>query len=271
MAIKRSILYDIAGFLSVRFWGRFSDSFQFGVSQLLARFYETKVSSHFISPYCLWQYGDSEYYKKFKPGNNKAGFETFQDFFTRDLVTEPEINSDAIWPCEGFLCERGAVAHIKSCNVKGEERTIETVFGIPKKDIGEEHYFSNVFLHNNNYHHIHAPVSGKVTRIQHIPGALLFLRPWAYRKNPSLPALTNERYNIDIIDTAERPWSLSVVGGPLVATISLKEGLCVGSRIRIGEKIASFAMGSTCCILSPILPAAQVGQMVDLGKAMYET
>jgi phosphatidylserine decarboxylase len=268
MSIKRNVFYDIAGFLSVRLWGRFSDSCHFAVSQALAKFYETRLSRYFIVPYCLWQYGDKNYYKRFKPGNNKSSFETFQDFFTRDLITEPQINSDAVWPCEGFLCELGPATDFKSCKVKGEERRVETVFGISKDELKEDEHFSNVFLHNNNYHHIHAPVSGVISRIQHIPGALLFLRPWAYRKNPSLPALTNERYNVDILDKDNKRWCLSIVGGPLVATINLKNGLNIGSNVRIGEKIASFAMGSTCCMLSPIPPKAKVGQLVDFGDSI---
>ncbi|MFT6633949.1 MAG: hypothetical protein ACJAS4_003923 [Bacteriovoracaceae bacterium] len=57
---------------------------------------------------------------------------------------------------------------------------------------------------------------------------------------------------------------LSIVGGPLVGTIKLPNHLSKGSRISIGEKLASFEMGSTCCLISPLDLNGMVGQHTKL-------
>lgn len=263
--------YLFAGFVSENIWGKLSGPVQLGISSLIARFYETRLSRFLIRPYCWLHYGNSKHYLNYRPGNGAKRYRTFQDYFTRELQQPPQIKSNAVWPCEGYLCEAGKVEEISEVSVKGETRQIHTVFGKEPSEINKDHFFSNVFLHNNNYHHIHAPATGKISRIQHIPGELLLLRPWAYKNKPSLPALTNERINVDIIDQQGRSWLLSIVGGPLVATIKLPDWLKLGADVEIGSKIATFELGSTCCVIGPESPATPVGQMVDMGSPMGYT
>ena len=265
MNSQRSHLYIVYGFLSLHIWGRLSDSIQLSLSAAIARFYRTGISRFLIRPYCWWQYGDPNYHRHFRPGNGGKRYTSFQDYFTRDFSTPPAIKSNSVWPCEGYLCERGKVSALSTVNIKGETRTIQTIFGIKDNDIPKDSFFSNVFLHNNNYHHIHSPVTGTITRIERIPGKLLLLRPWAYKSAPSLPALTNERVNIDITDKSGKCWLLSVVGGPLVATIKMVTGIVVGADVTVGQKISSFELGSTCCLVSPHPPNANVGDIVNMG------
>lgn len=255
-------LYLFAGFVSVQIWGRLNRSMQFAISALAARFYNTHLSAFLIKPYCWWHYGNPNHYQGFLPGSGTQRYQTFQDFFTRDFREPPKIYSESIWPCEGYLCDFGKAKELPTIKVKGEAREIPSIFG---REIPRQSYFSNVFLHNNNYHHIHAPVSGKILRIRRIPGELLLLRPWAYRNNPSIPALTNERVNVDILDRVGREWLLSIVGGPLVATIRLPEYLRINAPIEIGQKLATFEMGSTCCMVSPIATEASIGSHVQMG------
>ncbi len=226
---------------------------------MLSRLTYWKASRYFIPIYCYFQYGDARYYRHFNPGSGAAGYGCFQDFFTRDLKEIPPISSLAVWPCEGLLCDMAKVGSDFLVNVKGELKHIRSIFGAEGQSIPDDYYFSNVFLHNNNYHHIHAPVAGRIARIEHIPGELLFLRPWAYQKNPSLPALRNERINVDIIsDDTNQRWFLSIVGGPLVATIKLVEKLKIGAQFSCGEKLGGFLMGSTCCVAAPVAPKSKL-------------
>ena len=109
-------------------------------------------------------------------------------------------------------------------------------------------------MHNKNYHRIHAPISGTITRIQHVPGDLIILRPWIYKQNPSLPAFRNERYNIDITDDKGRVWYLSVVGDPAVGTIELSKLIQVGNSVEKLDELALFLLGSTCCMAAPEKP-----------------
>ncbi len=263
----KNLIYYVAGFLSAEIWGRFSGSAHFATSGFIAKLYNLRISRFFIKPYCYWQYGEWNYCQNFRPGNNSSNYRCFQDFFVREFRTPPTITSQSVWPCEGYLCEVGKVGELDLVKIKGEKRHLKTVFG-ESRDIPKDSYFSNVFLHNNNYHHIHAPTEGKISKIERIPGKLLLLRPWAYCKRPSLPALTNERVNVDIIDKKGKSWLLSIVGGPLVATIKLAKEIAVGENVMPGQKLATFELGSTCCMLSPVFPSKAVGEMVSMGESI---
>ena len=132
---------------------------------------------------------------------------------------------------------------------------MHAIFGLEPDDIPASYHFTNVFLHNKNYHRIHAPVRGNISRIQHLAGDLVVLRPWIYKQNPSLPAFRNERINIDITDEQGNTWFLSVVGGPAVGTIELPDGIAPGEMVEKLDEIATFYLGSTCCMASPFAPS----------------
>ena len=270
MALHSATAYKVLGFLSLNLWGRLSASVQRVISATISRLYETSFSRLMIAPYCLWQFGSWFHYCQFVPGGGKSRYETFQDFFTRDFASPPIVSDKGIWPCEGFLCEKGKVSEIPHVKVKGEVRNLRTVFGGSGPEIPNDYHFTNIFLHNKNYHHIHSPVSGVVKSVEHIPGELLLLRPWAYRKTPSLPALTNERVNVSLQDDQNQKWYLSIVGGPMVATINRGPGLKEGHRVAVGEKIASFRLGSTLCMVSPVPPAIPAGIWVSVGHPLLQ-
>ncbi|MCB0323532.1 MAG: phosphatidylserine decarboxylase, partial [Bdellovibrionales bacterium] len=93
-------------------------------------------------------------------------------------------------------------------------------------------------------------------------------RPWAYRQKPSLPAFNNERVNLAIRDRDGKDWFLSIVGGPIVGSIRMLEGIVAGRTVTVGEKLATFELGSTCCMVSPVNPSAEVGHAVAVGDPL---
>lgn len=256
-------------FLSLNIWGNLPSTWQRALSNYYARLYTLSYSRHIIGPYCRFNYDDPSYLLQFKPSSGNTTYQNFQDFFTRVYKEPIKINSDAAWPCEGLLCEYGKVKETELVKVKGHKRHLRNIFGELGNLIPDDYYFSNVFLHNNNYHRIHSPVNGKVTRIEHIPGDLVVLRPWVYKNDPSLPALRNERINVDIESKQGDHWYLSIVGGPAVGTIIMAQGLDIGSMVLIGQELGTFLLGSTCCIASPIpVKNATLGQQVAVGNPL---
>ena len=241
-------------FLSVRVWGALPSSWQRSLSRVYTQLYVHPYSRHIIPTYLKWHYKDSNYLSKFKPPNGKTDYSNFQDFFTREFRSLPKTDSKWVWPCEGLLCDVGKIGALKTAQVKSDRRNIHTIFGLGADDIPEGYTFTNVFLHNKNYHRIHSPIDGTVTRIQHQPGDLVVLRPWIYKQNPSLPAFRNERYNIDITDNKGRVWHLSVVGGPAVGTIALGKHIYLGAKVKKLQEVSVFYLGSTCCMAAPIAP-----------------
>ena len=267
--MSRSSKTKLFKLFSLHLWGSLPAPLQRAFSKLYASVYDKPFSRHFIKLYCSWNYKDPEYLNKFRPASGEDTYQSFQDFFTRVFKTPPKIISEAIWACEGLLCEYGLVSELSLVKVKGQIQHLKTIFGQGGTQIPDHYYFSNVFLHNKNYHRIHAPVSGTVSRIERIPGDLVLLRPWVYPDKPSLPALRNERVNVDIVDQRGYKWFLSIVGGPAVGTILLTKGLGLGSEVQIGQDIAQFLLGSTCCIASPLpVENAKVGEQVEMGQPL---
>ncbi|MFD0861923.1 phosphatidylserine decarboxylase [Sungkyunkwania multivorans] len=261
----RATLYR---FLSVKLWGNIPSPTQRKISRLYSSVYDKPISKHIIKPYIRANYSDKQYLEKFKPPFGKTEFESFQDFFIREFREMPTNSSDTVWPCEGLLCDVGKIRDIATTKVKCDERYVHTVFGVAKGEIPRDYTFTNVFLHNKNYHRIHAPVTGTITRIQHIPGDLVILRPWIYKQNPSLPAFRNERVNIDITDSHNRVWYISIVGGPAVGTIELPEKIRIDATIKQLDEIAMFYLGSTCCIAAPKHPCFhQKNTFVEVGAS----
>lgn len=256
-------------FVSIHLWGNLPAPVQKKIYRVYSAIYNRKWSRYLIKPYCKLYCSDTNYLSQFKPASGKERYQSFQDFFTRTFKTPPQITGDSIWPCEGLLCKHGKISELPLVNVKGDKRNVRTIFGEGGKDIPDNYFFSNVFLHNNNYHRIHSPVTGKVVRIEHVPGNLVLLRPWAYPKNPSFPALRNERFNIDLLTSKGMKWFLSIVGGIAVGTILLSDGVEVGSLIDIGDELATFLLGSTCCIAAPKPSSkASVGNYVEVGDTL---
>lgn len=254
-------------FLSLNIWGNLPSSWQRALSGFYAQVYNKSYSKYVIGPYCKFNYNDPTYLLQFKPASGNSSYQSFQDFFTRVYKEPPKINSESAWPCEGLLCEYGKVKETELVKVKGHKRHLRTIFGSMGNQIPDDYFFSNIFLHNNNYHRIHSPVDGVINSIEHIPGDLVVLRPWIYKNDPSLPALRNERVNVSIKSRQGEDWFLSIVGGPAVGTIVMSEELGLGSMIKIGQELGTFLLGSTCCIASPVpLKNSKLGQQVSVGS-----
>jgi len=237
--------------LAVQVLGRLSVQWQHRISKWYTSIFNQAFSKAFIAPFVWYHFNDPHYLDQFKPPNGKEVFDCFQDFFTRQFKSLPLPKGKKIWSCEGNLCHAGYVKDIPLSNVKGQIRKVHDIFGVSPQTIPADYYFTNIFLHNKNYHRIHAPVKGIIKRIQHIPGDLVILRPWIYKMNPSLPAFRNERYNIDIEDDQGRIWYLSIVGGPAVKTIRLSPNIKPGSQVNLIQELALFQLGSTCCMAAP--------------------
>ncbi|TAI48767.1 phosphatidylserine decarboxylase [Flagellimonas allohymeniacidonis] len=241
-------------FLSVEVWGNLPSNLQRSLSSWYSSVYDKPYSKKIIEPYIRMNYSDKDYLQKFKPPNGKNDFECFQDFFIREFKELPANDSDYVWPCEGLLCDEEKVENLEFVQIKSDVRSVATVFGLSERDIPKNYTFTNVFLHNKNYHRIHSPIDGTITRIQHVPGDLVILRPWIYKQNPSLPAFRNERYNIDITDANNKVWHLSIIGGPAVGTIQLSAGIEIGGEVSKLQELSLFYLGSTCCMAAPISP-----------------
>ncbi len=252
-------------FVSLNVWGNLPSQLQRGISRLYASIYNQPFTKYIIKPYSKANYSDPNYLSQFRSSSGLDTYSSFQDFFTRVYKERPAISSEYIWPCEGLLCDYGQVGDLAEINVKGDLKNVKAIFESDLSIIPDDYFFSNIFLHNNNYHRIHTPVNGTIRQITPIKGDLVLLRPWVYKHDPSHPAMRNERVNVTIEDDEGRNWFISIVGGPAVGTIEMDPTIEIGSYIRIGDEIGKFLLGSTCCIASPIpMSYNKVGDQVFL-------
>ena len=248
------------------FWEKVPRVIQHFISSGHAFFYEQSWSRILIKPYCNAQYGGHEHiFSQFVPASGGSKYRNFQEFFSRRLAAPRAIGSHVVWPCDGLLCEVGVFSDDLLVRVKQQMRQVRLIFGPHGSDIPNGWYFSNIFLHNRDYHRIHSPIDGTVTFIEKISGDLLLLRPWLYKDNPSFPALKNERVIVGIRDDLGRVWQLAIVGGPGVATITGYEHLRPGMPVKRAEELAYFMMGSTCCIASPEPVGSTPGTQIRMG------
>ncbi|MEQ9301682.1 MAG: phosphatidylserine decarboxylase [Cyclobacteriaceae bacterium] len=260
------MMTDLYRFLSLHVWGNLPASWQRALSQLYAGIYNQPWTRHVIPAYSRVHYKDPSYLDLFSPASGASTYQSFQDFFTRRYQELPQIKSKAAWPCEGLICDYGIIDQLDQINIKGEKKEVRVIFGRSQNEIPSDYYFTNVFLHNNNYHRIHAPVTGEILDIEHIRGELVLLRPWVYKNDPSLPALRNERVNVTLKDGEGRKWYVSIVGGPAVGTILLDENTQVGNTVNQIQELGTFLLGSTCCIASPLPISRSVGETVYMGE-----
>ena len=248
-------------------WTALPRSMRFVLSRLDGWLFAMAWTRALIKPYCHWQFGGTAVLARYQPGSGSEHYHSFQDFFTRRLRALPLITSAMIWPCDGILCD---IVELDSSEqvvaVKGESLPLRRVFGAAAANIPTGYFYTNVFLHNRDYHRVHSPVAGRIVAIEHIRGDLLLLRPWLNPGAPSRPAITNERVIISLKAEDGHMWYLAIVGGPGVATIKLHLETRVDGLMATGQEVAWFEIGSTCCVAAPVPPRGQVPGHVQFGN-----
>lgn len=233
------------------FWIHLPPAAQKLTSRCFAVFFRSSLSRFLIVPFSLLFGQDGDYLGQFEPDAGKPSYRSYADFFERRYRSGPRLEAPEVWPCEGFVCDWGLFAEKNRSQVKGQDVDLNSIFG-SRPETTRDYFFTNIFLHNHNYHRVHTPLTGTVKSIMRIPGELNFLRPWFYaRTDVSYPAFRNERVIFEISDANDRPWYLAMVGGFGVGTIIVAPGVSVGTRLAVGDELAKFNMGSTVCLATP--------------------
>jgi phosphatidylserine decarboxylase len=235
-------------------WNSISDRRQRYFSRAYSCLFNLSLSRYLIAPYCRIHDLDEVYLAHYVAADGCATYRNFQSFFSRKLAAPLTATTETCWPCDGILCESSPLNEVRDVYIKGARIDARQIFGADSSQIPKNYAFVNIFLHNKDYHRIHTPVGGVITSIARVPGKLTILRPWMNGSQPSAPAFINERLNICVRDLHNRSWFLSAVGGPAVNAIQVAGNLSVGSSLRVGEELAFFSLGSTCCLAAPIFP-----------------
>ncbi|MEP6740411.1 MAG: archaetidylserine decarboxylase [Caldimonas sp.] len=221
-----------------------------------------------------------------------AAYASFNDFFTRALKpgARPLAEADLVCPVDGTISQFGRIEHDQILQAKGHRYSTRALVG-GDAALAERFHdgsFATLYLSPKDYHRIHMPCDGTLTRMIHVPGALFSVNPTTARGVPGLFA-RNER--VVCVFESERvgTFVLTLVGATIVGSMAtVWHGVVNPPRVRRtrewrypqgtivlkqGEEMGRFMLGSTVVLLFPkqdlgFNPAWQPGKPIRLGETM---
>ncbi|HET9646473.1 MAG TPA: archaetidylserine decarboxylase [Burkholderiaceae bacterium] len=198
-----------------------------------------------------------------------SDYRTFNEFFTRPLRSgaRPLARADLICPVDGAISQFGPIERDQIYQAKGHRYSTTALVGgdVPLASQFEDGHFVTLYLAPKDYHRIHMPCDGRLTRMIHVPGTLFSVNPLTARSVPQLFA-RNERV-VCVFEGQLGPWVLVLVGATIVGSMATVWHGVVNpprpSRIREwhyrdqpvvlkqGEEMGRFELGSTVVMLFP--------------------
>jgi phosphatidylserine decarboxylase len=217
----------------------------------------------------------SQFVKKYQVDMSEAinsdplSYRNFNDFFTRAI--RPELRPICVedngiaCPADGAVSQLGKIEHGTLFQAKGHHYSLTTLLGgdasLSNQFLGGS--FATVYLSPKDYHRVHMPLTGKLTKMIHIPGKLFSVNKVTAEQIPNVFA-RNER-TVCLFDTEAGPMAVILVGAMIVASI---ETVWAGQvtpfnknvvtwdyeelnniEIKKGEEMGRFKLGSTAIVL----------------------
>ncbi len=218
-------------------------------------------------------------------------YHSFNEFFTRALKpgARPLARADYVCPVDGRISQFGAIDDDQIFQAKGHHFSTTALVGGDAALAAKFRHgsFANLYLSPRDYHRIHMPCDGRLTRMIYVPGSLFSVNPTTARGIPGLFA-RNERV-VCVFDTAQGPFVLVLVGATIVGSMAtVWHGVVNPPRhadvkewtyddkpvvMKKGEEMGRFLLGSTVVMLFPkdtlhFNDAWQPAGPVRLGEAM---
>jgi phosphatidylserine decarboxylase len=194
-------------------------------------------------------------------------YSTFNAFFTRPVrpdrrpvLADPRV---LVSPVDGAVIEAGAMTDGRLVQAKGIDYSLEALLdGDPawRDYVGGQ--FLAIYLSPKDYHRIHTPCAGRVTRFRYVPGELWTVGPAGVKGVPNLFA-RNERL-VSFIRTDFGEVAVVAVGATVVGKIRvvyhsvtsnvrdarpLAETLPEPVYLPKGAELGRFELGSTVILL----------------------
>ncbi|MDN3451994.1 MULTISPECIES: archaetidylserine decarboxylase [unclassified Psychrobacter] len=205
-------------------------------------------------------------------------YESFNDFFTRELREDARpvdtTENAIVSPADGIISQLGQIEDHQLLQAKGRHYDVSQLLA----DSEDGHYFADgsfatIYLAPSNYHRVHMPFSGTLTKTRYVPGTLFSVNNTTAANVPDLFA-RNERL-VCMFDTKYGKAAVVMVGAMIVAGI---ETVATGKIARTddifesdhdmqfaaGEELGRFYLGSTAIV---VLPKAARADWQDSMKA----
>jgi phosphatidylserine decarboxylase len=197
-----------------------------------------------------------------------ASYSSFNEFFTRPLKpgVRPLAQADFVCPVDGAISQFGAIDDHHMLQAKGHRFTTTDLVGGDAALAAQFRHgsFANLYLSPKDYHRLHMPCDGKLTRMIYVPGALFSVNPTTARGVPNLFA-RNERV-VCVFESPEHgPFVLVLVGATIVGSMAtVWHGVVNPKRpqkisewdysgqdivLKKGDEMGRFLLGSTIVML----------------------
>ena len=221
-----------------------------------------------------------------------AAYATFNDFFTRPLKpgARPLDAADWVCPVDGAISQLGSISGDQVFQAKGHSYSTTALVGgdAALASQFQDGQFATIYLSPRDYHRIHMPCAGLLTRMVYVPGELFSVNPATARGVPGLFA-RNERV-VCVFDTAFGPMVLVLVGATIVGSMAtvwhgvvnpprlpdVRTWTYPDDRITLGQgaEMGRFMLGSTVVMLWPqsanvrFQPDWSASRAVRMGETM---
>lgn len=197
-----------------------------------------------------------------------ASYTSFNEFFTRPLRAgaRPMAKADFVCPVDGAISQFGQIEDDQIFQAKGHQFSTTALVGGDAALAAQFQHgsFANLYLSPKDYHRLHMPCDGRLTRMIYVPGALFSVNPTTARGIPNLFA-RNERV-VCVFESAKHgPFVLVLVGATIVGSMATAwHGLVNPPRsrevrewryddqkivLKKGEEMGRFLLGSTIVML----------------------
>lgn len=225
-----------------------------------------------------------------------SSYRSFNEFFTRALKpgARPIAQAELVCPVDGAISQFGPIVGDQIFQAKGHHYSTTALVGgdaalAAQYDDGS---FATIYLSPRDYHRIHMPCAGRLTRMIYVPGDLFSVNPVTARGVPGLFA-RNERV-VCVFESARGPFVLVLVGATIVGSMStVWHGVVNPPRsktvrewhypaagqlevmLKQGDEMGRFLLGSTVVMLFPkgplrFNPDWMPGGPVRLGQVMAQ-
>jgi phosphatidylserine decarboxylase len=223
-----------------------------------------------------------------------GSYRTFNDFFTRALKpgARPLAQAELICPVDGAISQFGVIEQDQIFQAKGHHYSTTALVGGDAVLAAQyqDGSFATLYLSPKDYHRIHMPCEGRLTRMIYVPGELFSVNPVTARGVPGLFA-RNERV-VCVFESARGPFVLILVGATIVGSMAtVWHGVVNPPRgkavrewrypaestpaivLKQGDEMGRFLLGSTVVMLFPkgplhFNPDWVPGGSIRLGEAM---
>ena len=221
-----------------------------------------------------------------------ASYASFNEFFTRPLKADarPLAEADFLCPVDGAISQFGPIERDQIFQAKGHQYSTTALVGGDRELAArfENGHFATLYLSPRDYHRIHMPCEGRLTRMIYVPGALFSVNPTTARGVPGLFA-RNERV-VCVFESAHGPFVLTLVGATIVGSMAtvwhgvvnpprpgvVREWRYDGEtavNLKKGEEMGRFLLGSTVVMLFPkqtlrFNPEWSPARAIRMGEAM---